>query len=333
MSVIPNRSPTSLRNSLCAVVACALCTSAAPLYAQWKPERTVEVVVFAAPGGGNDKSARMMHKIWQETKLLEAVVTNKVGGGGSLAYTYVSQKAGDGHHIAIAQAGLNTNHITGRSPIHYSDLTAVAFVGNEPVGLAVRTDSPYKNLTELVDQLKKDPQSLAVSVGSTRGAVNHFTMALLAKAAGIDPKKLKILVFGGGAESVINLLGGHIDAMSQAINNAIPHHQAGKMRILALSTAKRSPGLHDVPTFRELGFDVVMEGWTVLMGPKGLAPAQVAYWEEVFAKTVQHLEWKKYLEFNSWEWGYKNSRETLDYLKKDYEQSKVLLTELGMAKQ
>lgn len=333
MSVIPNRSPASLRTSLCAVVACALCTSAAPLYAQWKPERTVEVVVFAAPGGGNDKSARMMHKIWQETKLLEAVVTNKVGGGGSLAYTYVSQKTGDAHFIAIAQAGLITNHITGRSPIHYSDLTALAFVGNEPVGLAVRTDSPYKFLGEFVDQLRKDPQSLAVSVGSTRGAVNHFTMALLAKAAGIDPKKLKILVFGGGAESVINLLGGHIDAMSQAINNAIPHHQAGKMRILALSTAKRSPGLPDVPTFRELGFDVVMEGWTVLMGPKGLAPTQVAYWEEVFAKTVQHPEWKKYLEFNSWEWGYKNSRETLDYLKKDYEQSKVLLTELGLAKQ
>ena len=333
MSVIFSRSPATLRKGLCAVVACALCASAAPLSAQWKPERTVEVVVFAAPGGGNDKSARTMHRIWLETKLLEAIITNKVGGGGSLAYTYVSQKTGDGHHIAIAQAGLNTNHITGRSPIHYSDLTALAFVGNEPVGLAVRTDSPYKNLKEFVDQLKKDPQSLAVSVGSTRGAINHFTMALLAKAAGLDPNKLKILVFGGGAESVVNLLGGHIDAMAQAINNAIPHHQAGKMRILALSTAKRSPGLPDVPTFREQGFDVVMEGWTIFMGPKGLTPAQVAYWEEVFARTVQHPEWKKYLEFNSWEWGYKNSRETLEYLKKDYEQSKALLTELKMAKQ
>ncbi len=333
MSVIFSRSPATLRKGLCAVVACALCASAAPLSAQWKPERTVEVVVFAAPGGGNDKSARTMHRIWLETKLLEAVITNKVGGGGSLAYTYVSQKTGDGHHIAIAQAGLNTNHITGRSPIHYSDLTALAFVGNEPVGLAVRTDSPYKNLKEFVDQLKKNPQSLAVSVGSTRGAINHFTMALLAKTAGLDPNKLKILVFGGGAESVVNLLGGHIDAMAQAINNAIPHHQAGKMRILALSTAKRSPGLPDVPTFREQGFDVVMEGWTVFMGPKGLTPAQVAYWEEVFARTVQHPEWKKYLEFNSWEWGFKNSRETLEYLKKDYEQSKALLTELKMAKQ
>ena len=301
-------------------------------HAQWKPERTVEVVVFAAPGGGNDKSVRVMHKIWTENKILDSIVTNKVGGGGSLAYTYVSQKAGDPHFIAIAQAGLVTNHITGRSPLNYTDLTPLAFVGSEPVGLAVRAESPYRNLKEFVDQLKKDPQSLAVSVGSTRGAINHFTMALLAKSAGIDPTKLKILVFGGGAESVTNLLGGHIDAMSQAINNAIPFHKAGKMRILALSTAQRSPGLPDVPTFREQGFDVVMDGWTVFMGPKGLTPAQVAYWEELFSRTVQHPEWKKYLELNSWEWGYRNSKETAEYLRKDYEVSKALLIELGMAK-
>ena len=330
----PHSFESAFRNRLAPIVAVALAGQlSVTAHAQWKPERTVEVVVYAAPGGGNDKSVRVMQKIWSEGKMLEAVVTNKVGGGGSLAYTYVSQKTGDPHFIAIAQAGLITNHITGRSPIHYNDLTALAFVGNEPVGLAVRTDSPYKNLKEFADQLKKDPQSLVISVGSTRGAINHFTMALLAKAAGVDPTKLKILVFGGGAESVINLLGGHIDAMSQAINNAIPHHQAGKMRILALSSAKRSPGLPDVPTFREQGYDVVLEGWTVFMGPKGLTPAQVAYWEGIFAKTVQHPEWKKYLEFNAWEWGYKNSRDTLEYLKKDYEASKALLIELGMAKQ
>lgn len=319
------------RIALVAAMTLAMSVPAAA-QAQWKPERTVEVVVFAAPGGGNDKTARVMHKIWTENKMLEAVVTNKVGGGGSVAYTYISQKTGDAHYIAIAQAGLITNHITGRSPLQYTDLTPLAFVGNEPVGLAVRADSPYKNVREFADQLRKDPQSLAISVGSTRGAINHFTMALLAKAAGVDPNKLKILVFGGGAESVVNLLGGHIDAMSQAINNAIPHYRAGKMRILALSTAKRSPELPDVPTFREQGFDVVIEGWTAFMGPKGLTPAQVAYWEELFSRTVQHPEWKKYLEAYAWEWGYRNSRDTADYLRKDHEVSKALLTELGMAK-
>jgi putative tricarboxylic transport membrane protein len=328
-------SPRPTRRRAIANLACALLVltaAAADAQSPWKPDRTVEVVVFAAPGGGNDKSARVMHKIWQETKLVDAVVTNKVGGGGSLAYTYVSQKTGDAHHIAIAQAGLNTNHITGRSPLHYSDLTPLSFVGSEPVALAVRADSPYKTLKDFVDQLRKDPASLSISVGSTRGAINHFTIARLAKAAGVDPKQLKILVFGGGAESVTNLLGGHIDAMVQAVNNAIPHHKAGKMRILGLSTPKRSAGLPDAPTMREQGYDVVMEGWTIFVGPKGMTPAQVAYWESVFQKTVQHEEWKKYLDFNAWDWGYKNAQETLSYVKSDYEQSKALLTEIGLAK-
>jgi putative tricarboxylic transport membrane protein len=328
-------SPRPTRRRAIANLACALLVltaAAADAQSPWKPDRTVEVVVFAAPGGGNDKSARVMHKIWQETKLVDAVVTNKVGGGGSLAYTYVSQKTGDAHHIAIAQAGLNTNHITGRSPLHYSDLTPLSFVGSEPVALAVRADSPYKTLKDFVDQLRKDPASLSISVGSTRGAINHFTIARLAKAAGVDPKQLKILVFGGGAESVTNLLGGHIDAMVQAVNNAIPHHKAGKMRILGLSTPKRSAGLPDAPTMREQGYDVVMEGWTIFVGPKGMTPAQVAYWESVFQKTVQHEEWKQYLDFNAWDWGYKNAQETQAYVKNDYEQSKALLTEIGLAK-
>lgn len=300
--------------------------------AQWKPERAVEVVVFAAAGGGNDKAARVLQKIWQDNRMLEAVVVNKVGGGGSLAYTYVSQKAGDGHTIGIAQAGLLTNQITGRSPIGVGDVTVLPYIGTEPVALAVRTESPYRNLREFVDQLKKDPASLSVSVGSTLGAVNHFSMALLAKAAGIDAKKLKILVFGGGAESVTNLLGGHIDAMAQASNNAIPFYQAGKMRILGISTEKRTAGLPDVPTFREQGFNVVIDGWYVFVGPKRMTPAQVAYWDDIFARTLRTDDWKKFVASSGWEAGYKNSQDAAAYLKREYDEAKGILTDLGLAK-
>jgi putative tricarboxylic transport membrane protein len=298
----------------------------------WKPSKTVEIVVGFAAGGGNDKSSRVMQKIWQDARLFETIVTNKVGGGGALAYTYVSQKAGDGHVLAVAQGGLLTNHITGRSPLSYNDLTPLAFVGNEPVALAVKSDAPYKNLREFAERLKKDPASLSISVGSTLGAVNHFTVALLAKAAGIDPKKLKIVVFGGGAESVTNLLGGHIDAMSQAVNNAIPHHQSGTIRILAISTARRSTRLPDVPTFREQGYDVLVDGWTIFVGPKGMSPAQIAFWENTFAKSVQTDEWKKYLDSNAWESGYKNAQDTLAYLKNQDAQAKALSIELGLAR-
>ena len=301
-------------------------------HAQWKPDRTVEVVVFAAAGGGNDKAARQLQRIWQEGRVLDAAVVNKVGGGGSVAYSYTAQKAGDGLTITLAQAGLLTNHITGRSPIALADLTILPYIGTEPVALAVRADSPYKTLKEFVAQLRKDPQSLAISVGSTRGAINHFTIALLAKAAGVDPKQLKILVFGGGAESVANLLGGHIDAMVQASNNAIPHQQAGTMRILGMSTPRRSASAPDAPTFTEQGYKVLIDGWYAFVGPKGLTPAHVAYWDATLEKTVQTPEWKKFTDTTGWDWGYKNSKETAAYLRSEYDVARSLLTELGMSK-
>jgi putative tricarboxylic transport membrane protein len=308
-----------------------LTLAAASAYAQWKPEKPVEYVVGFAPGGGNDKTARVMQKIWKESKWLENIlVVNKVGGGGALSYTYTNQHPGDAHYIAVAQMGLVTNHLLGRSPMHFNDLTPLAMVGNEPVGIAVRADSPIKDAKDFMARLKADPASLSISVGSTRGATNHFAVGALAKAAGVDPKKLKILTFGGGAESVTNLLGGHIDAMSQAINNAIPYYQAGTMRIIGLSTARRSPTLPDVPTFREQGFDVVVDGWTVVVGPRGLTPVQIAYWEAILEKTVNHAEWKKYLESFSWVWEFKKSQATRDYLKKEYDDARRMLMELGM---
>lgn len=299
----------------------------------WKPDRSVELVVFAAAGGGNDKAARVIQKIWQDNRMLEATVVNKVGGGGALAYSYVSQKTGDAHAIAIAQSGLLTNQITGRSPLSLADVTVLPYIGTEPVALAVRTDSPHRNLREFVDQLKKDPTSVSISVGSTLGAVNHFSMALLAKAAGIDPKKFKIVVFGGGAESVTNLLGGHIGAMAQAANNAIPFYQAGKMRILGLSAANRAASLPEVPTFREQGYNVVIDGWYVFVGPKNMTPAQIAYWDGIFARTLQTPEWKKFIDSTGWEAGYKNSQETTAYLRKEYDEARAILTDLGLAKQ
>ena len=139
-------------------------------------------------------------------------------------------------------------------------------------------------------------------------------------------------LFGGGAESVTNLLGGHIDAMAQASNNAIPFYQAGKMRILGLSTEKRSGGLPDVPTFREQGYNVVIDGWYVFVGPKRMTPAQVSYWDDIFARTLRTDEWKKFVASSGWEPGYKNSQETATYLKREYDEAKGLLTELGLAK-
>jgi putative tricarboxylic transport membrane protein len=299
----------------------------------WKPDRAVEFVVGSAPGGGNDKTARTMLKIWQGNKLLEnATVVNKVGGGGAIAYNYVAQRAADAHVVAVVRKALLANHILGRSPLNYTDLTMLALVGDEAMALAVRADSPIKSVKDLVERIKADPQSVAVSVGSARGATPHFVYALVAKAAGVDPRKLKVITFGGAAESVTNLLGGHIDLLSGSVDNVIPHVQSGAMRVLGISGARRAAALPNVPTLKEQGFDVVQGGWIAVMGPRGLSEAQIGYWENLLERTVNQAEWKRVLAEDALEWEFIKSQAARDYLKKDYELSRTLLTELGMLK-
>jgi putative tricarboxylic transport membrane protein len=299
----------------------------------WKPTRPVEFVVLSAPGGGNDKTARLIQKIWRENKWLENVnVLNKPGGGGSLAYTYVSQHAGDGHYLAVVRKGLLTNHILGRSTLHPTELTPLAVMANEPNAIAVRADSPFKTVKELAERLKSDPQSTTTSVGSTRGGPSHMMVVQLAKLAGADPRKLKVVTFGGSAESITNLLGGHIEVISSSVDALVPHHKAGAMRILGVATAERAAALPNVPTFRSQGYDVVMGNWTAIMGPRGLVPAQVAYWEELLERTFHHAAWKSMLEAEALEADFRKSQAARELLARDYESERRMLIELGMAK-
>jgi putative tricarboxylic transport membrane protein len=297
----------------------------------WRPDKNVEIIVPTAPGGGNDKTARTLQKVWQETGF-NTNVQNRTGGGGAVAYTYLNQKPGDAHYVAIAQAGLFTNHITGKSPIHYTDFTVLANLGTEPSAIAVRLDSPIRSGRELFERLKQDPSAYSISIGSTMGGTSHMALSRAYKAMGGDPKKLKAVAFAGTADAIPQLLGGHIDALISAINNVVPHVKAGKMRALAVTSPQRLTGdFASVPTLRELGMDVVQTGWTIVMGPKGLTPGQVRYWEDMIAKAAQTAEWKAYLAENYWTYTFQRSGETARYLGTEYETARRALVDLGMA--
>jgi putative tricarboxylic transport membrane protein len=317
------------------LVLLALCSTVTPCAAQsaWKPEKPVEFVVLSAPGGGNDRTARLLQKIWREAKWLENInVLNKPGGGGALAYTYVSQHPGDGHYIAVVRKGVLTNHILGRSALHYTELTPLAVMANEPNAIAVRADFPVKTARDLGEQLKSDPQSITTSVGSTRGGPSHMMVVQLAKLAGGDARKLKIVTFSGSAESVTNLLGGHIQAISSSVDALVPHQKSGAMRILGVATAKRAASLPGVPTFREQGYDLVFGNWTAIMGPKGLAPAQIAYWEDLLERTFRHPAWQGMIEADALEADFRKSQPMRELLARDDELERRMLTELGMVK-
>ena len=301
----------------------------------WKPEKPVELIAPSAPGGGTDTTARLIQKIWQDKRVLDAPVTvvNKTGGQGAVALSYLKAHAADAHFLEIVSAVLLTNHITGASPFSYTDFSPIALLNSEYVVFAVKADSPLVSLNDLRARLRKDPGSASIAVGTSLGGVNHVAAGFLARAAGADVKKLKTIVFKSSAESVVAGLGGHVDVVISSASILLPHLSSGAMRFLAVSAPRRLTGaLAGVPTLREQGVDAVVDNFRLVMGPPGMAPPQVAYWEQVLMRLSMAEEWKSDLERNVWENAYRNARDTRRYLDLQYGELKSVLAELGFAK-
>jgi putative tricarboxylic transport membrane protein len=129
------------------------------------------------------------------------------------------------------------------------------------------------------------------------------------------------------------LLGGHVELVATPSANAIPHLQAGRMRVLAIAAPQRLEGaLAAVPTWREQGADIVVANWRPIIGPKGLTAPQIAYWETVFARLTQTDEWKAEIARDGAVSHYINSRELASYFDAQYAIFKATLTDLGLAR-
>ena len=321
------------QRSATAAAGILLVLSAAPAGAQsWKPEKPVELLVSSAPGGSNDRIARVIQQITQEGKLIPVPmsVINRPGGNQTLSRTYISQFPGDAHYFDIGNPTLIANTISGLQ--QYTDFTPIALMVNEYTSFSVRADSPVNNARDLVELIRKDPNAVAVGV-SNRGGTNHLTLSLLAKAAGIDPRQLKIVVFKTNAEGLTGVMGGHIHLVAASTGTATRAARSGKTKIISVGSPQRMGGaMADVPTLREQGYDVSLSNWRAIIGPKGLAPAQVAYWEQVLAGVIATDDWKAVLAKQYWDGNFLRSAEFGAYLKKEYEQTRAIMTELGLAK-
>ena len=313
-------------------------TSITPSLAQspaWAPTKQVEMLVGVSPGGGIDRTARVIQKIIQEKRLVEVPVNvvNKPGGGSTIALAYLNMHAGDAHYYEITATSLLTNHITGKTALSHRDFTPLVMLYDEYIGFGVAADSPIKDAKQLLEHFKARADGLPIGIATSAGNTNHIAAGIVAKAAGADVKKLKVVVFGSGGEAMTALLGGHVGLVVTPAANLIPHVQNGRMRVIAVASPRRLAGaLAPAPTWREHGVDAVVANWRPIIGAKGLAPAQIAYWENVFARVVASDEWKNEVERAGGIHHFMGSRDLSAYFDAQYAQFRVVLTELGLAK-
>jgi len=321
-----------LRNLNAAIIG-ALLLSYAPLAAiaqDWKPERPVELIVGCAPGCGPDNMARLMQRVFQANRYFDTplLIQNKVG---TMARIYLNQFEGNGHYLYSADRGLLSSHAMGRA--QYTDITPVAMLFGEYIAVAVKADSPIKSGRDLIERLKKDPTAHSFGIATSRGNVNHQSVAGPLKSAGVDHRKIRNVTFNSGAHAITALLGGHIDAVPVSSGLWVPHMQTGVVRVIAVSSAQRLPGPYaEVPTWREQGGNFTVFNWRAIFGPKGMTPAHVAFWETVFQRLLETPEWAAEMVMRNGIPKFMNAAATRKYMEDEYPEVKAFLVDLELAK-
>ena len=317
-----------------ALLGALLASAGATLAAEWKPEKPIEIVALNAPGGGSDRIARILVKVLTERRLVPVPVNvvNRPGGGGAVAYSYINQRAGDGHVLALGGRAILTNHIAGQGP-SYNDVTPVVMLFDEYISVTVKPISPIKSGKQLVEFMKRDPTALSFGIATSLGNPNHQGVAAAFKAAGLDIKKMKSVIFASGGAASTAMLGGHVDVVPISVAFGASLLRNGQVRIIAVTAPQRLPGvLADVPTWREQGYDAVVSTWRCLFGPRNMSEAQTAYWEGVMRRVAATEDWKNELALNYWNSALMGSAEARKHMARDNEGVKVFLTELGLAR-
>jgi len=318
------------------LAACAVITgTGGEAQAQWKPERSIEIIAPSGPGGTTDRTARVVAKILTQHKLVDVPVNvvNKPGGSGTIGLNYLNQHPGDGHFMVVATTGSISNHILGLIPYNHTAFSPLAMLFEEYLGVNVRTESPIKTGKDLVEMLKKAPDSVSFGISTSLGGANHTTLITCLRAGGVDIKRLKTAVFPGGSATTTAVLGGHVDVVNTGLGNMVAHLRTGKLRTLAISAPKRMWGdFASIPTWREQGIPADSSSWRGLMGPKGMTAQQIAYWDKVLAAMAATDDWKKEMEDNFWVNGYVNAQAAKKRLDQEYVEYQAVLTEVGLAK-
>jgi putative tricarboxylic transport membrane protein len=301
----------------------------------WRPERPVEYVVPAGPGAALDTAARQIKELVDRLQLLPTpmIVTNRPGGAGMVAMGALQAKPGDGHMLVTLTHSSINNKIVGEVALGYEDFTPLAILFDEFITVAVRADSPIRSGRELAEALKKNPSALSIGVATSIGNHIHTAIAKPLKAAGVDIARLTVVPFKSSAESMNNMLGGHLDIVSASAVNVIPLMKAGRIRVLAVAAAERLGGeLAEVPTWREQGVDAVYSSSQGLLGARGLSAAQVAYWEGLLRRVSATPEWGAFLARNHWKPRFMGAADARRFLDAEAASARVLLGELGLAR-
>lgn len=275
------------------VVFAALAIAGPAAFAAY-PDKPIHLICTAAAGSPLDTMARMVGKLLGAELKVPIVVENRLGGTGAVGMAQAMQQPADGYTLVTATG--STSFLMAEANSSYSPDDFLFFRGlqAEPSSMAVRADSPYRTMKELVGALKATPEKVSVG-GFAAAGFHQFVYYRLQEEAGF---KGVWIPFNGGNQAVLALMGAHVQAAAITPSSALGQIQQRQIRLLAISSAKRDPNFPDVPTYKELGYNVVEELWRGLMVRKGTPPAVVATLNAALDRMEASADWKTFMADN-----------------------------------
>jgi tripartite-type tricarboxylate transporter receptor subunit TctC len=270
----------------------ALCAALAlPAIAQEPPfpqKGNVEITVLFPAGSSADVTARLLAEGMAKHLGANVIVVNRPGAGGAIGYRYVAAQKPDGYALVWNSNSISTTYHSGQLAFDYRAFDPVARVLVESPVVAVRGDAKWKTLPDLMADAKARPGVITVG-NSGIGSHTHISSVALFQAAGVKVVDVPY----AAAQTVPNLLGGHVDVLVQLPGALAAQVKSGNVRLLAAMTPSRDPALPDVPTAKEQGVDMSLEAWRGIAVPKGTPKQTVAMLENAIRLTAENPEFAK----------------------------------------
>lgn len=301
--------------------------------ADWKPAKPVEIVIGAQAGGAHDRSGRVLQKILTDSGTVSVPVNviNRPGQGQAVAVAYTNTHPGDAHYLIILGSSWVTTAINTGSTTTHRDLTPITKLFDTDLVMYVPAGSSMRTVKDMADALVKGASPMSFGFSTSAGNASHIVLAEIARMSGYDPRKLRVVVNASGSITATQVAGGHVSAGISSSGSAQAMVSTGKVRLIGAIASQRLPQLPDLPTLKEQGYDVVAATWFNVFGPKGMTPAQTAWWEGVIHKAMRHPEAKKFADANNWSIELSNGKELTAHLDREYARLRKTLVELGMA--
>jgi tripartite-type tricarboxylate transporter receptor subunit TctC len=233
------------------LIAALLPLNAGSAVAQDYPSKPVQIIVPYGAGGSSDIVARTIQQALEGSFPQPIVVVNKPGAAGALGTAEAKDAEPDGYTLLSSHIGIAINDALGVSDIGYDDFEPVAETGRTDLVFAVPKDSPYQTFDEVIEAAKANPNT--ITHATNLGSVVHFTTLGITKATGAEFRYVQV---GGGGARLPVVVGNQVESALFGVSEALPYHESGDMRILAILTDERWPALPDVPTAKELGYDL-----------------------------------------------------------------------------